>query len=1087
MAPKGFPFQTAGEGLQLPAANETALWCGLEDVEMIGEGFGLRGLDEYLQLLAEPIPMAYDGTISPLSDEDADITALNIAERARWQRWVVEAAEVERKRRMAALEEIQREEDAERSARRQWAMQAIAAEHRDRISEQFLVAMTNAGWVSGEFGDENDAYDIVCPYCHLGCPAVFPLRELDVHFKTCSFARQIEQAEEEAMRDQTEEWNQDYEVACPNAVIGCTHSCSRSALNRHLAECPYGGAVSRETELKEREKWWKLVELEAEQERYRRIQEAQLLALDEIEDERVGGRLQADGGRLNGAEPPRGQLAEANQDGGGPERSALDILREMQKSRLGGYHHRRSSLTAAVVAEQIQDTFNALESQIQGFATECDEFERVKKPSCERILERLQTVVKTLWPNGTAHAYGSFKTRLLGRRSDLDVVVCWDMTTGDYETSLGVGVRTMSPCYCVQRLAAHLRSERDWIRVKKVLDRGRVPIIKAVGYDGDEEIEVDLSMHSQSHTGITSTAFVSELVASLPPLRPLTLVLKELVAQHQLDDPYLGGISSYALVLMVSYFLFQRRRTVTVAATTRPTDPAPLPGDTRTVPLPTHGDWFQVAKDSLPFESAARITPSILSSPSTTLSFNASNVRGSDPNRVAPCFVPPAHSDQLHSGTDEAPSRLPARRRTSVTRSLPDRSWVREPAADLEPPPPVAEAGHREPGAAAAPAAREPADPDHLTRQPQPPSTPPLVPPLRREISSPSPTTTSSPVQSYSHAHSVSVGRRKAHVVLLRGLSSNVVTDAVRHPSLGHIARRIPNLSLPRRAPASGSPGSPGRTSSMSPSGYRLTSPPGSPLLEPHSPQASSSAATSASQQKAEGDARAAPAAGREDDATSAFRQRSTSLDAVPRRVRAAAPLPRENLGELLVDFLRFWGSEFKAGDEGFSVRHGGFRFSLFGTLPHPQASDPVVIEDPINVITNVGRTCYKFTQLQRLFASAHSRLRDGLLRNPRPRTTPTPPTPPMGQDASQPTSPSLRAGSPDAVCADPVLVAPGVLDGKPLELGTGGGGVGDRDARVPDAQAAPAPAPSTVPSLLQSILSSHTLLCTEDGEGEGE
>jgi hypothetical protein len=39
------------------------------------------------------------------------------------------------------------------------------------------------------------------------------------------------------------------------------------------------------------------------------------------------------------------------------------------------------------------------------------------------------------------------------------------------------------------------------------------------------------------------------------------------------------------------------------------------------------------------------------------------------------------------------------------------------------------------------------------------------------------------------------------------------------------------------------------------------------------------------------------------------------------------------------------------------------------------QASDPVVIEDPVNVISNVGRSSFHFLQVQKLLEAAHGRL----------------------------------------------------------------------------------------------------------------
>lgn len=65
-------------------------------------------------------------------------------------------------------------------------------------------------------------------------------------------------------------------------------------------------------------------------------------------------------------------------------------------------------------------------------------------------------------------------------------------------------------------------------------------------------------------------------------------------------------------------------------------------------------------------------------------------------------------------------------------------------------------------------------------------------------------------------------------------------------------------------------------------------------------------------------------------------------------------------------------------GKHGFSVRDGGFRFDVdagTGLPPHPQAHDPLVIEDPVNMINNIASTCYKAQSVQRAFVEAANRL----------------------------------------------------------------------------------------------------------------
>ncbi|CAB1115237.1 unnamed protein product [Ectocarpus sp. CCAP 1310/34] len=86
-------------------------------------------------------------------------------------------------------------------------------------------------------------------------------------------------------------------------------------------------------------------------------------------------------------------------------------------------------------------------------------------------------------------------------------------------------------------------------------------------------------------------------------------------------------------------------------------------------------------------------------------------------------------------------------------------------------------------------------------------------------------------------------------------------------------------------------------------------------------------------------------------------------------------------LGELLLDFLHLFGEDFDMGREGFSVRGGGFRFCVHDHPPHPQASDPIVIEDPLNCMNNVGRSSFGIGQVQRIFFEVLTTLKATIVR----------------------------------------------------------------------------------------------------------
>lgn len=173
--------------------------------------------------------------------------ALEAAERKKWSEWAVHAAEIERRRRIQLMEEMDKAELRERQRRQQWAISAIEKERNERISTQFLTNLTATNWFNETISSYNlQNYDVVCPYYKLGCRSVCRKTEIQKHMKTCKFALEVKDDSEKIVLT-------DYEVVCPNCVLGCTFIGSRKKLQAHLSEtCLYRGK-SRQEENDERE------------------------------------------------------------------------------------------------------------------------------------------------------------------------------------------------------------------------------------------------------------------------------------------------------------------------------------------------------------------------------------------------------------------------------------------------------------------------------------------------------------------------------------------------------------------------------------------------------------------------------------------------------------------------------------------------------------------------------------------------------------------------------------------------------------------------------------------------------------------
>lgn len=86
----------------------------------------------------------------------------------------------------------------------------------------------------------------------------------------------------------------------------------------------------------------------------------------------------------------------------------------------------------------------------------------------------------------------------------------------------------------------------------------RVPVLKVCLADLGGPVAVEISVQSPEHTGVRAARAVRDLAQKYPLLRPLVLTLKQLFAVRGVYGARHGGLSSYALMLLVLAFLQQR-------------------------------------------------------------------------------------------------------------------------------------------------------------------------------------------------------------------------------------------------------------------------------------------------------------------------------------------------------------------------------------------------------------------------------------------------------------------------------------------------------------------------------------------------
>jgi len=104
--------------------------------------------------------------------------------------------------------------------------------------------------------------------------------------------------------------------------------------------------------------------------------------------------------------------------------------------------------------------------------------------------------------------------------------------------------------YVLLRFAQHLRAEPSVV-VDRVLDRARVPVIRATIYVDDGSVPVDVSLECASHTGLAAAELGRSLVDEVSQLAPAAVAVRALLRKAGLNDAYTGGLPSYAVLLML--------------------------------------------------------------------------------------------------------------------------------------------------------------------------------------------------------------------------------------------------------------------------------------------------------------------------------------------------------------------------------------------------------------------------------------------------------------------------------------------------------------------------------------------------------
>ena len=214
-------------------------------------------------------------------------------------------------------------------------------------------------------------------------------------------------------------------------------------------------------------------------------------------------------------------------------------LEERQKSESDSQPKKKKILYLKPLNLASNNESDHLKAEVQAFLSEIDKWQEEVESVYSEITSTIKSIIKSKYSAANIEIYGSFASKLHLPSSDIDMVL--HKIEGEKREIL--------------RNIGKILKDQTFIVSCNFIHTAFVPVIKIKAELLGKQVQIDITVNDQNHSGLKSLELVTRLLSQSPLIRPVFLIVKHLLSICNFKEPYNGGLGSYSLFLMVSSFV----------------------------------------------------------------------------------------------------------------------------------------------------------------------------------------------------------------------------------------------------------------------------------------------------------------------------------------------------------------------------------------------------------------------------------------------------------------------------------------------------------------------------------------------------